>query len=163
MVRVVTLLPILCLLVACATEPVEDPQLQLPMPPPAPTRPPALRQAARPAPVAEAEAEAALAGPAVLAEPVAVAPANPAPRLAWRVVRDGVVGCADPATLTVLAQPAERTPRILAEARASGGCRTTFRVNEWVAEAVEADAVRLRLMNGTALTLWFRRGDVIAP
>ncbi|HWT08772.1 MAG TPA: hypothetical protein VN329_06380, partial [Roseomonas sp.] len=92
----------------------------------------------------------------------AVAP-QPAVAPVWRVARDGVVGCANRATLAVLDQGAEGTPRLLAEARAAGGCRTTFRVNEWVVEANEGDAVRLRMTNGGPLTLWFRRAEVVAP
>lgn len=98
-------------------------------------------------------------GQATTPEPAAVAPA----RLAWRVARDGVVGCVDRAALAVLSQPEERTPRLLAEARASGGCRTTFRINEWALEAGDAETVQLRLTNGTPLTLWFRRDEVVAP
>lgn len=142
----------LWLLGACAPEPpAESP---LPLPPPAPPRAQAARAAAapRPQPVANGD---------VAAEAAAVAP-QPSAAPAWRVARDGIVGCANPNALAVL-QAAAGTPRLLAEARAAGGCRTTFRVNEWVVEANEGDAVRLRMTNGGPLTLWFRRAEVVAP
>lgn len=85
------------------------------------------------------------------------------PQPVWRVARDGAVGCADRTALDVLRLAAEGTPRRLAEARASGGCRTTFRVNEWALVGTEGEAVRLRLTNGAPLTLWFQRAEVVAP
>ena len=150
--------PVLCLLVACAAEPPEEPAL--PLPPPAPPRVQRAAPAPRvqPAPNGDSLATAA----AVAAVAPSPQPAAP-PAAAWRVARDGVVGCADRSTLAVLNQGAEGTPRLLAEARASGGCRTTFRINEWVVEAMEADVVRLRMTNGGPLTLWFRRSEVVAP
>lgn len=157
MFRISYLLPVLCLLAACAAEPEEALPDPLPLPPPAPPR----HQAQRPPPrpqttVAEPAPEATAVAPAI---PAATAPAPPA----WHVARDGIVGCVDRAALAVLSQPEERTPRLLAEARASGGCRTTFRINAWVAETSDAEAVQLRLTNGTPLTLWFRRSEVVAP
>ena len=68
-----------------------------------------------------------------------------------------------PSLWRLLRQRADVAPRAIAEARAAGGCRTTFRVNEWMAEANEGDAVQLRLTNGQPLTLWFRRAEVVAP
>lgn len=99
--------------------------------------------------------------PAAVTE-VAAGAARPAAPI-WRVVRNGVVGCSDPNALRLLRQLAGGEPRMLAEARAAGGCRTTFRVNEWVAEGGDAETVRLRLTNGPALTLWFQREDLVAP
>ncbi|MEO3474528.1 hypothetical protein AAFN86_21860 [Roseomonas sp. CAU 1739] len=153
MFRIAPLLTALCLLAACAEEPPEPQPVALPLPPPAPPRS-LQRAAARPQPAA---IEAVAPTPTV--EPVAAAPA----RSVWRVARDGVVGCADRAALAVLNNPEDRAPRLLAEARAAGGCRTTFRINEWVAEASDAETVQLRLTNGTPLTLWFRRHEVVAP
>lgn len=155
MLRIVPPLAVLCLLAACAAEPVPEPPL--PLPPPAPPRAQVQRAAPapRPQPAANGDVAAAAAVAAVAPQPVA--------EPAWRVARDGIVGCANRASLAVLDQGAEGAPRLLAEARASGGCRTTFRVNEWAVETSEGDAVRLRLTNGAALTLWFRRGEVIAP
>ena len=63
----------------------------------------------------------------------------------------------------MLDQAAEGAPRLIAEARTNGGCRTTFRVNEWVVEASDGGLVRMRLTNGPALTLWFRRSEVVGP
>ncbi|WP_230169600.1 hypothetical protein, partial [Roseomonas sp. CECT 9278] len=100
------------------------------------------------------------ATPAPAAAPASAVP--PAPT-AWRVARDGTLGCADAAPLRLLRQAADTPPRLLAEARAAGGCRTTFRLNAWVLEAAEADLVRLRLVNGDTLTLWFLRADVLPP
>lgn len=157
MFRPSRLLPVLCLLAACAAEPEATLPEPLPLPPPAPPRPQAQRPPARPQPAVTAPD--GMEGQATTHGPAAAAPAPPA----WRVARDGVVGCVDRAALAALSQPEERTPRLLAEARASGGCRTTFRVNEWVVEAGDAETVRLRLTNGTPLTLWFRRGEVVAP
>ena len=167
MLRFAPLVSVLCLLVACAAEPPEEEAL--PLPPPTPPRVQRAAPAPRAQPVPNGDSVAVAAATAAItpssetpAPPAAVAPAAPAPP-AWRVARDGVVGCADRATLAVLNQAAEGAPRLLAEARASGGCRTTFRVNEWVAEASEGDVVRLRMTNGGPLTLWFRRAEVVAP
>lgn len=156
MPRIVTLLPALCLLAACVAEsPVESPQLPLPPPPP-PAR--AHRLPPRPQPALPA-ADTATTG--ATGEGGAVAAG--APDGVWHVARDGVVGCADRSALQILRQAADGTPRALAEARASGGCRTTFRVNAWTLVGTEPDAVRLRLTNGTPLTLWFQRDAVVAP
>lgn len=145
---------------ACAAEPPADESL--PLPPPPPPRAQAQRATLPPARNgAETEAPTGAETRGVEAEPAPGAAAVPPP--AWRVVRDGTIGCADPASLRLLRQGAETTPRLLAEARAAGGCRTTFRVNEWALEAQEADSVRLRLMNGPAMSLWFARADVVAP
>jgi hypothetical protein len=151
------------LLAACAAEepPAED--LPLPPQPPArvpPARPSAAAAAADRAPAGEPEAPAA-ADDAPASEAASAAP--PAPAQEWRVARDGTLGCADSAPLRLLRQGTDTTPRLLAEARAAGGCRTTFRVNAWVLEAQEGDLVRLRLVNGAALTLWFLRADVLPP
>ncbi|MBR0648988.1 hypothetical protein GXW78_04890 [Roseomonas terrae] len=152
-------------LVACANEPVQAPDASLPLPPAPPPRPHAQRQAPRP-PVVNGEVAMAAAATtpsqADTTELAAIPVSAPAAPI-WRVRRDGIVGCADRAALAMLDDGAERTPRLLAEARASGGCRTTFRMNEWVAEANENDAVLLRLTNGAALTLWFRRSELVAP
>ncbi len=147
---------------ACAAEPVEEPPAPLPVPP-APPRVQANRAAPRPAPPAAAQPPASAPAEGEALPAAASAPAAAAPAPAWRVARDGVVGCADRTALSLLREAAEGTPRLLAEARAAGGCRTTFRMNEWVFEAAEGDTVRLRLTNGAALTLWFQRGDVVAP
>lgn len=156
MSRIAPLMSALCLLVACAAEAPVEPTL--PPPPPPPPRTQASRAVPRPQPqppaadqsAPDAEAQRG-GGPAAAAEP------------SWHVARDGVVGCADRAALDVLRQAAEGTPRLLAEARASGGCRTTFRINEWALVGTEAATVRLRLTNGAPLTLWFQRGEVVAP
>ncbi|MBP0464682.1 hypothetical protein J5Y09_12250 [Roseomonas sp. PWR1] len=102
--------------------------------------------------------------PAAVTEAAATvpAPAQPA-RQVWRVARDGTIGCADPNAVRLLRQMAGGDPRMLVEARAAGGCRTTFRVNEWVAEGGDAETVRMRLTNGAPLTLWFLRSDLAAP
>jgi hypothetical protein len=152
------------LLASCAAE--VPPADNLPLPP----QPPARVPPARPSAAGAAEADRARVGapeaPAAAADAPAAesappAPAAPAP--AWRVARDGTLGCADAAPLRLLRQGTDTTPRLLAEARAAGGCRTTFRVNAWALEAQEGDLVRLRLVNGDALTLWFLRADVQAP
>ena len=148
------------LLGGCAEEPA--PPETLPLPP----EPPARLQSGRLPPGAVRprgnEAETPVPSPeAAPALAEAAAPAAPPP--AWRVARDGTLGCADPAPLRLLRQGADTPPRVLAEARAAGGCRTTFRVNAWAMEAVDGDVARLRLVNGDALTLWFLRTDVVAP
>lgn len=156
------------LLASCATE--EPPADDLPLPPEPPARVPPARPSAAAAAAAadraragEPEAPPAAAeAPAPEAAPTGAAMAAAAP-VAWRVARDGTLGCADTAPLRLLRQGTDTTPRLLAEARAAGGCRTTFRVNAWVLEAQEGDLVRLRLVNGDALTLWFLRTDVQAP
>jgi hypothetical protein len=143
-------------LAGCAAEPV--PPDPLPLPPTPPRRAQAVRPAVppqRPPPAAETAPEAE---PAAAASPAA-APAGGG----WRVVRDGTLGCEDPAPLRLLRQGSDSVPRLLAEARASGGCRTTFRVNDWAFEASAAELVRLRLLNGPPMTLWFLRDDVRAP
>ena len=149
------------LLAGCAAE--EPPPDDLPLPPEPPARVQAARQPATGAPRPrgnEAEPTAPLSeAPATVAEP----PPAPAAPSAWRVARDGTLGCADAAPLRLLRQGADTPPRLLAEARAAGACRTTFRLNAWALEAVEADLVRLRLVNGEALTLWFLRADVLPP
>jgi hypothetical protein len=151
------------LLASCATE--EPPADDLPLPPEPPARVPPARPSAAAdraragepeAPPAAAEAPAPEAAPAGATMAAEAAPA-------WRVARDGTLGCADTAPLRLLRQGTDTTPRLLAEARAAGGCRTTFRVNAWVLEAQEGDLVRLRLVNGAALTLWFLRADVQSP
>jgi hypothetical protein len=151
------------LLASCATEEPPTDDLPLPPEPPArvpPARPSAAAAAADRARAGEPEAPPAAAeAPAPEAAPAGAAMAAPA----WRVARDGTLGCADTAPLRLLRQGTDTTPRLLAEARAAGGCRTTFRVNAWVLEAQEGDLVRLRLVNGDALTLWFLRSDVQAP
>ncbi|BDG73215.1 hypothetical protein [Roseomonas fluvialis] len=150
------------LLAGCAAE--EPPPDDLPLPPEPPTRIQSGRQPATPARPRGSDAEAPPAAPAEATAPEpAPAPLAPAPAPAWRVARDGTLGCADPAPLRLLRQGADTPPRLLAEARASGGCRTTFRVNAWAQEASEGDMVRLRLLNGDALTLWFLRVDLVAP
>lgn len=159
---------VVLLLGGCAVE--EPPAEELPLPP----VPPARAQVARPGtpPVrarpneAESTPVAPEAEPSAAAAPLATSAPGPTPAPApagWRVVRDGTLGCADAAPLRLLRQGADTPPRLLAEARAAGGCRTTFRVNAWAIEASEADLVRLRLVNGDALTLWFLRADVVAP
>jgi hypothetical protein len=149
------------LLAGCATE--GDPSEDLPLPPAPPTRAQVARAGmpppARPRPPGEAEpAPGAAEAPRAGADP-----SPPAASPSWRVVRDGTQGCADPAPLRLLRQGLDTPPRVLAEARAAGGCRTTFRVNAWALEATEGDMVRLRLQNGPALSLWFLRADVVAP
>ncbi|MBR0680607.1 hypothetical protein GXW74_08920 [Roseomonas eburnea] len=155
----------LLLLGACAAEVPEPEDLPLPPPPPPVARPQALRPGGnstlRPG-VAEQPAEpngAEHQAPADMPADAAVAAAPPL----WRVARDGTIGCAEPSPLRLARQGRDVPPRLLAEARASGGCRTTFRVNEWTLEGTDADLVRLRLTNGPPLTLWFLRADLIAP
>jgi hypothetical protein len=148
------------LLAACAAE--EPPADDLPLPPEPPARVPPARPSAAAAAAARERAGEPDA-PAAAAEAPAAEPAPPTAPAAWRVARDGTLGCADTAPLRLLRQGTDTTPRLLAEARASGGCRTTFRVNAWALEAAEGDLVRLRLVNGDALTLWFLRADVQAP
>lgn len=135
-------------LAACAPEPQPEP---LPLPPNPPRRAQPARPVQpppRPAPPAEALPEAE----------------RPAPATGhWRVLRDGTLGCEDPAPLRLLRQSNDAVPRLLAEARASGGCRTTFRVNEWALEGAAGETVRLRLLNGPPMTLWFLREDLRAP
>jgi hypothetical protein len=149
------------LLSACAAE--EPPPDDLPLPPEPPSRIQTGRQAAAPARPRGSEAEPPPVEAAAPAPASAPAPTAPDPAPAWRVARDGTLGCADPAPLRLLRQGTDTPPRLLAEARSSGGCRTTFRVNAWAQEAIEGDMVRLRLLNGDALTLWFLRVDLVAP
>ncbi len=161
---------VLLLLGACASEVV--PEEPLPLPPPPPPRLSMARQPALPARpdtngAAEAGSEAEASSGTEATEPAAVtevaaASARVAPQI-WRVTRNGIVGCADPNALRLLRQLAGGDARTLVEARAAGGCRTTFRVNEWVAEGGDAETVRLRLTNGPPLTLWFQREDLVAP
>ncbi len=151
----------LLLVLGCAAEPV-TPEDDLPLPPPPPPRTYASRasgQPSRSATPAEPGAAGDEAGPEA-GQPVEPGPPPPP---AWHVVRDGVIGCVDPAPLRLLRQGGDTTPRLLAEARAAGGCRTTFRLNAWDLVGEEGDLVRLRLMNGPSLTLWFVRADVVAP
>lgn len=151
---------LLLVLAACAPE-TPPPEEPLPLPPP----PPPLLRGGRvppaPPPSADAAAEAPAGASAPEATPAPPRTADAAP--VWRVQRDGTVGCADPAALRLLGDRTDASPRILAEARAAGGCRTTFRINEWAAVATEGNLVQLRLTSGPALTLWFRRDEVIAP
>lgn len=162
-VRSAVLLLAVALLVGCAAE--EPPAEDLPLPPVPPARVQGARQGVPPPRPRPTEAEAAGAVVPDLPSPAAAAPPPPAapPPGGWRVTRDGTLGCADAAPLRLLRQGADTPPRLLAEARAAGGCRTTFRVNAWALETIEADLVRLRLVNGDALTLWFLRADVVAP
>jgi hypothetical protein len=154
MLRIPCIISVFCLLAACAPEAPQAVTAALPLPPPAPPRPPVQRALQRPAlPASDAATLATVGDPGIAAEPAPV----------WRVARDGVVGCADRAALDVLSQAAESVPRLVAEARASGGCRTTFRVNEWTRIGSDPDAVQLRLFNGAPLTLWFRRDDLVTP
>lgn len=137
-------LALLLALAACAPE-APPPAEPLPLPPPPP---PHLRGGrVPPAPPLAADA------PGHAGDAASV----------WRVRRDGTVGCADPAALRLLGERADAPPRILAEARLAGGCRTTFRVNEWVLTASEGDLVQLRLTGGPELTLWFRRVELAVP
>ncbi len=90
--------------------------------------------------------------------------AAPEPQLpSWRVARDGTLGCAERASLRLLRQGEEIAPRVVAEARVSGGCRTTFRVNEWALLEADGELVNMRLLNGPTLTLWFLRSDMVPP
>lgn len=160
-VPVHTVAAALFLLGACATGAPEPERMPLPLPPPPPPR----IQPARPAAVQPAPADAAVQpnGHAAPAE-ISARAAMPAEAVRpWRVARDGTTGCAAPAPLRLARQGEGVVPRLLAEARASGGCRTTFRVNEWSLVAQEDDLVQLRLVNGPTLTLWFLRADVVAP
>lgn len=161
---------VLLALGACAPEP--PPEEPLPLPPPPPPR---LATARQPVPpvrpdtngAAENGTEGAPGAAGEASEPAAVTEAAAsvpiAPRQVVRVARDGTIGCADPNALRLLRQLAGAEPRLLVEARAAGGCRTTFRVNEWVAEGGDAETVRMRLTNGAPLTLWFLRSDLAAP
>lgn len=160
---------VLLLLGACAPE--VAPEEPLPLPPPPPPRLAMARQPALPARpdtngTAEAASEAEASQGTAVTEPASVtevAAGTARPVQIWRVARNGVVGCADPNALRLLRQLAGGDPRMLVEARAAGGCRTTFRVNEWVAEGGDAETLRLRLTNGPALTLWFQREDLVEP
>ena len=147
----------LLLLGACAIEAPEPEGLPLPLPPPPPPR----MQPARTAPAQPAPGDAAMQPNGNGAGVEAAVPEEAVRR--WRVARDGTTGCAAPAPLRLARQGEGVVPRLLAEARASGGCRTTFRVNEWSLVAQEDDLVQLRLVNGPSLTLWFLRSDVVAP
>lgn len=167
--RPVRLAAVLLLLGACAAEAPEPEELPLPPPPP-PSRVQAQRPGGAPA-LRPGTAEQPPGGHGAgngtehdtLAEHPAGGAATVPVSLPWRVVRDGVTGCAEPAPLRLAREGRDVLPRLLAEARAAGGCRTTFRVNEWTLEGSDADLVRLRLVNGPPLTLWFMRSDVIAP
>ena len=161
-------LAVLLLLGACAPEPPEDAPLPLPPPTPPhvltgrlPPMPPRQRPEPEPEPAPEAAAQAPNGAPE--ATTPAATPAAAAPQPVWRVQRDGTVGCAERAALRLLRQRADVAPRAIAEARAAGGCRTTFRVNEWTVVGGDAELVQLRLMNGSALTLWFPRVEVAPP
>ncbi|NMJ40102.1 hypothetical protein GWK16_02530 [Roseomonas sp. JC162] len=152
------------LLAACAAEPPAEEPLPLPPPPP-PPRPPLVRPTTPGPALPETDALPGSPGsraPESGTEAPAPAEAMPAAP-AWRVARDGVLGCADPSSLRLLRQGADGNPRVLAETRAAGGCRTTFRVNSWTVEAQDGGLVRMRLVNGPPLTLWFAREDVVAP
>jgi len=145
---------VILLLVACAApEPEPEP---LPVPPVPPARVPPIPRAAAGTPPAGAEA------PQPNGEEPGAAVAQ-APLPIWRVSRDGTLGCAEPAPLRLVRGGEDATPRLLAQARVAGGCRTTFRRNEWALETAEDDLVRLRLLNGPDLTLWFLRADLVAP
>jgi hypothetical protein len=165
---------VLLALGACAPEPL--PEEPLPLPPPSPPRLAVARQAVPPARpdgngAAENGADPATGATGQASEPAAVTeaaatvpdPLSQPARQVWRVARDGTIGCADPNAVRLLRQLAGGDPRMLVEARAAGGCRTTFRVNEWVAEGGDAETVRMRLTNGAPLTLWFLRTDLAAP
>lgn len=143
------------LLAACAP-PVPEPE-PLPVPPVPPARVPPLARPAAGLPPGGAEA-AQMNG----AEEPDGTPEQ-APAAIWRVARDGTLGCAEPAPLRLVRDGEDAAPRLRAQARLAGGCRTTFRRNEWALEATEEDLVRLRLLNGPALELWFLRDDVVAP
>lgn len=154
------ILVMLLALAACAPEP-PPPEDPLPLPPPPP---PLLRGGRMPpappvAPDAAAEAPDEAPDPEAAQAPGRAAAAAPV----WRVQRDGTVGCADPAALRLLSDRTDASPRVLAEARVAGGCRTTFRINEWARTAAEGDLIQLRLTSGPALTLWFRRDELTAP
>ena len=156
-------------LAACTAEPPAEEPLPLPPPPPPPrpplvrpTTPPPVAQDSEPTPEAPGEVPSQGAAAAAVPAPAEQAPPAPAPPT-WRVARDGVLGCADPASLRLLRQGADSNPRVIAETRAAGGCRTTFRVNAWTVEAQDGGLVRMRLTNGPPLTLWFMREDVVAP
>jgi hypothetical protein len=154
------ILVMLLALAACAPEP-PPPEDPLPLPPPPPPLLRGGRIPAAPPPAADAAGEVPgeATGPDGTPAPEGVAEAAPV----WRVQRDGTVGCADPAALRLLSDRTDASPRILAEARAAGGCRTTFRINEWARTASEGDLIQLRLTSGPALTLWFRRDELTAP
>ena len=127
-----------------------------PVPEPAPS-PPALPAAEAPPPAPEP------AGPPAAPEP-APRPAAASAPAGWRVRSDGTIGCADPAALRMVRGGDSTSPRLLAQARAAGGCVTTFRINEWALVAEEDDLVRLRLIDGRGRTgtLYFFRSDLVA-
>jgi hypothetical protein len=147
---------VLLVLAGCAAEQPAAPELPLPPVPPARVPPAPPRAAVTPPATAEGEAEAMPE-----AMPETMPEAGPPP--VWRVARDGTLGCAEPAPLRLVRGGEEAAPRLLAEARVAGGCRTTFRRNQWALEAAEDDLVRLRLLNGQELSLWFLRVDVVPP
>ncbi len=153
-------LVLLLALAACAPEP-PPPEDPLPLPPPPPPLLRGGRVPAAPPPAADVAGEAPGQAPGPNGTPAPERAAETAP--VWRVQRDGTVGCADPAALRLLSERADASPRILAEARAAGGCRTTFRINEWARTASEGDLIQLRLTSGPALTLWFLRDELAAP
>ncbi|WP_137124131.1 hypothetical protein [Roseomonas sp. HF4] len=144
------------LLAACAP-PAPEPE-PLPVPPVPPARVPPLARPAAGTPPGGAEA-AQMNGD----EPEGTPEQAQAPIPVWRVARDGTLGCAEPGPLRLVRNGEDAAPRLRAQARLAGGCRTTFRRNEWAFEGTEEDLVRLRLMNGPALELWFLREDVVAP
>lgn len=144
------------LLAACATpEPEPEP---LPVPPVPPARVPPLPRASVGTPPGGEEA-AQTNG----TEPDGMPEQAQASVPIWRVARDGTLGCAEPEPLRLVRNGDDAAPRLRAQARLAGGCRTTFRRNEWALEGTEEDLVRLRLLNGPALELWFLREDVVAP
>jgi hypothetical protein len=171
----------LLLMVACAAPPAPPPEpapapapevrrrpaRPLPLPPAPPPEPGGgaaaapITTAALPAPApAPAEPAAAFVPP----PPPAAAP-TPVPR--FRVRADGTVGCALPEVLRQVRAGPGAGPdglRVLAQARADGGCVTAFRQNEWQQIGEQGEFVQLRLVSdsrtGWSLQLYFLREDL---
>jgi hypothetical protein len=93
-------------------------------------------------------APAPTAAPAVApsaAPPVAQARRPAGASTTWRVAQDGTTGCADPAMLHVLREPATDAAalRRLAAARTEGGCVTAFRTQGWRLVERAGEIIRL--------------------
>lgn len=166
--RAVLTATVAVLLTACAFEPpVQERQRPVAV---RQNRP--VREASTPAP-GPAEAKAKRTDGATRAEaqaPEASGPAEaaqtPAPPV-YRVTEDGTVGCADPQAVRILRRLRDTggaSPRLLAQAHRDGQCMTVFRVNEWASEGVEADMIKLRLIDGSGRdrpgSLYFLRDQV---
>jgi hypothetical protein len=70
---------------------------------------------------------------------------RPAPPTTWRVTQEGTTGCADPAALRRLREPASGAEALrgLAAVRVAGGCVTVFPGQSWRLVERGTDIVRL--------------------